>query len=62
MLLPDEEQPGALRSEQPLMPVRRQKIDAVGLHVERKNAEPLNRIQKKQAADAVAKLGDLRGR
>ena len=59
MLLPHKQQSGPFRPQQPLVAVGRQKIDAIGLHIERKNAQPLNRIEKEQAAAAAAKLGDL---
>src|SRR3954451_20215787 len=59
MLLPHEEQSSALGTEQPFVPIGRQKIDAIGADINRKNAQPLNRIQKEQAAGPAAHFGDL---
>src|SRR5206468_9146167 len=59
MLLSYKQQSGAFGAEQPFVTVGGQKINAVGLHVNRKNAEPLNRIQKKQEAGPAAHLSDF---
>ena len=41
---------GAFRAEHPLVPVGRQEVDAHLVHVERKDAQALNRIEEHQRA------------
>src|SRR2546427_8742641 len=59
MLLVHEQDAGAFRAKQPLVTIGSQKIDAIGQHIERKNTQPLNGVEKKQAAAAAAKLANL---
>src|SRR6476661_4286872 len=59
MLLPHKEQSRTFRPQHPLMPICRQKIDSIGLHIERKDAETLNRVQKEQATDTATELANL---
>ena len=54
VLVPHEEDTRTLGPEQPLMSVRRQKIDARSSHIKREDAKSLNRIQKEQAAATPA--------
>ena len=60
MLAANVRDAGALGPEHPLVPVGRQKIDAHFVHVERKRAQTLNRIEEQQCTALVRDLGDPR--
>src|SRR5436305_13782515 len=55
----DIQQARALGAKQPLVAVGRQKIDAIGRYVGRKNTQALNGVKEKQAADTASDVGDL---